>query len=174
MSHHTRDLATIQLQEATERCAPLFAGKPITVVALGGSISAGHGVADPENGWTSRVFKWLEQTFPNAGHTLLNHAIPAVTSGYVSACVPELVPHNTDLVLVEFTYNDWVFGGGNRAINDPSRYLFPTLYSGKSWLLLTECLITSLQSMAARDSYCAGHCLIPGHLLPMQLSTSYI
>ena len=68
-----------------------------------------------------QLFGRLEETFPDADHTLLNRAIPAVTSGYVSACVPELVPDNADLVLLEFTYNDHVFSGGNRNVNDASR-----------------------------------------------------
>ena len=68
-----------------------------------------------------QLFGRLEETFPDADHTLLNRAIPAVTSGYVSACVPELVPVNADLVLLEFTYNDHVFSGGNRNVNDASR-----------------------------------------------------
>lgn len=99
----------------------LAAGKGVTVVALGGSVSAGHGLEDPANGWISRVFAWLETTFPTARHRLLNHAIPAVTSGYVSACVPDLLPPDVDLVLLEFTYNDWVFDGGSLDVNTPAR-----------------------------------------------------
>lgn len=76
---------------------------------------------DPENGWISRVFAWLEEAFPDTKHRLLNHAIPAVTSGYISACVPELIPDDTDLVILEFTYNDWVFSSGSKNINDASR-----------------------------------------------------
>ena len=90
-------------------------------MALGGSVSAGHGVLDPDNGWVSRIFTWLEETFPNPGHRLLNRAIPATTSGYISACVPDLVPDNVDLVILEFTYNDYVFGAGSRTVNNPSR-----------------------------------------------------
>lgn len=71
-----------------------------------------------------RVFKWIEETFPHEGHRLLNHAIPATTSGYISACVPELVPPNTDLVILEFTYNDYVFSP-SRTINNASRYPSP-------------------------------------------------
>lgn len=97
------------------------AGEALTVVALGGSISAGHGVHDPGNGWVSRVFTWLQETFPSAKHNLLNRAIPATTSGYISACMPELVPEDTDLVIVEFTYNDYVLGEGSRTVNNPSR-----------------------------------------------------
>ena len=94
----------------------------MTIVALGGSVSAGHGVRDPDNSWVSRVFSWVKDTFPHRKHMLLNNAIPAVTSGYASACVPELVPDDTDLVILEWTYNDNVFSGGNRSVNDPSRH----------------------------------------------------
>lgn len=98
-----------------------FAGEPITAVALGGSISAGHGVKDPGNGWVARIFTWISETFPNTEHKLLNRAIPATTSGYVSACVPDLVPEDADLVILEYTYNDYVFGAGSRTVNNPSR-----------------------------------------------------
>ena len=91
------------------------------MVALGGSVSAGHGVLDPGNGWVSRVFAWIEDAFPGQGHRLLNRAIPATTSGYTSACVPELVPDTTDLVIVEYTYNDYVLGGGSKTLNNPAR-----------------------------------------------------
>lgn len=67
------------------------------------------------------MFAWIEAAFPAARHTLLNRAIPAVTSGYVSACVPDLLPPDTDLVLLEFTYNDWVFDGGALVVNTPAR-----------------------------------------------------
>ena len=96
-------------------------GSAITVVALGGSISAGHGVVDPGNGWVSRVFSWIEDTFPGPKHRLLNRAIPATTSGYISACVPELIPRTTDLVILEYTYNDYVFGAGSTQVNNPAR-----------------------------------------------------
>lgn len=84
-------------------------------------MSAGHGVVDPGNGWVSRVFSWIEETFPGPKHRLLNRAIPATTSGYVSACVRELLPETTDLIILEYTYNDYVFGAGSKTVNNPSR-----------------------------------------------------
>ena len=87
-------------------------------------MSAGHGVVDPGNGWVSRVFSWIEETFPGPKHRLLNRAIPATTSGYVSACVRELLPETTDLIILEYTYNDYVFGAGSKTVNNPSRQVF--------------------------------------------------
>jgi hypothetical protein len=52
----------------------------VTVVALGGSVTANHGTGNHSNGYTSRLFAWIETTFPNEGHQLLNHATPATTS----------------------------------------------------------------------------------------------
>lgn len=84
----------------------LVEGKPVTVVVLGGSISFGHGVRNHENSWPSRVFKWIQETFPHKEHQLLNHAIPAITSGFIAPCAYTMIPDGTDLVMAEFTLND--------------------------------------------------------------------
>lgn len=118
-------------------------GEAITAVALGGSVSAGHGVIDPGNGWVARIFRWIEDTFPAAKHVLLNQAIPATTSGYVSACIPELVPANTDLVILEYTYNDYVFGNSSRTINNASRYC--SICNNALNFFLTSCLASRSQ-----------------------------
>lgn len=92
----------------------------MTVVALGGSVTAGSGVWRQENSWASRVFHWIQATFPNKDHVLMNKAVPAVTSAYISPCVLNMVPENTDLVLMEFTFND-AERSLSLSLDDPTR-----------------------------------------------------
>ena len=61
----------------------LFAGQPIKVVALGGSVTKGHGPANPENSWVNRFFGWVNETFPHPQHQFTNQAIPAVSRGSI-------------------------------------------------------------------------------------------
>jgi len=58
------------------------------------------------NGWASRVFEWVNTTFPHKEHRLLNKAIPAISSAYMAPCVQDIVPERTDIVFLEFTFND--------------------------------------------------------------------
>ena len=48
------------------------------VVALGGSVTKGHGPLNITNSWVNRVFSWMNETFPHPDHVLSNQAIPAV------------------------------------------------------------------------------------------------
>ena len=83
------------------------AGQPITAVLLGGSITAGTGLTRLENSWGSQFFHWIQTTFPHPQHRLVNEAMPAVSSSYIAPCVEALVPGNTDLVIMEFSFNDY-------------------------------------------------------------------
>lgn len=48
------------------RCA--HAGQPITMVALGGSVTSGTGTFKLENTWVHRVFSWVQRVFPHDKH----------------------------------------------------------------------------------------------------------
>ena len=91
----------------TKSVSTRFAGQPITAVLLGGSITAGTGLTALENSWGSRFFHWVQATFPHQQHRLVNEAMPAVSSAYIAPCVEALVPGNTDLVIMEFSFNDY-------------------------------------------------------------------
>jgi hypothetical protein len=62
----------------------LRAGEPITVAAIGGSVSFGHGLYDagfkqekegPGNlHW--RIFNWINAQFPHKDHKFVNGAVP--------------------------------------------------------------------------------------------------
>ena len=44
------------------------AGQPITMVALGGSVTSGTGTFKLENTWVHRVFSWVQRVFPHEQH----------------------------------------------------------------------------------------------------------
>ncbi len=94
--------ADARLQAVLQR---LDAGQPITVAAIGGSITTGH-AADPpcERGWAAQVAAWLGQRgsvrFINAGASGTDSAAAAQR---VKAHVLDAHP---DLVFVEFGVND--------------------------------------------------------------------
>ena len=78
-------------------------GKPITMVALGGSITCGADTRRLEQQWTYLVFMWINATFPHANHTYLNRCRPATPSMMIGACLEVYLPHDlaVDLVLLE-------------------------------------------------------------------------
>ena len=73
-----------------------------------------------ENAWGSRLFHWIQMTFPNPNHVLMNKAVPAVTSAYIAPCVLNMVPENTDLIIMEFTFND-AERSSSLGLDDPTR-----------------------------------------------------
>ena len=38
----------------------LLTGEPVTMVALGGSITAGQGVVERQDGYISRLYRWIQ------------------------------------------------------------------------------------------------------------------
>ena len=88
------------------------------MVSLGGSVTAGTGV-QAENAWAARVFDWLAAAFPHEDHHFVNQALPATTSAYAAPCILQTLPHETDLVFLEYSYNDGerLF---NRELDQPS------------------------------------------------------
>ncbi len=83
----------------------LDAGQPITVAAIGGSITTGYAAEPPrQRGWAAQVAAWLGQrgavNFINAGVSGTDSAIAVQR---VQAQVLDAAP---DLVLVEFGVND--------------------------------------------------------------------
>lgn len=82
-------------------------GKPVTVVALGGSVTFGSQVANPnENAFFPRISKWIQNHFPNPDHVFLNSAVPGTPSSYMALCMKWHVPGTVDLVFLEYNIND--------------------------------------------------------------------
>ena len=50
--------------------------------------------------WVALVGAWLRGAFPGANHSMLNSAIPASPSEYISFCLQRCLPPQPDLVLV--------------------------------------------------------------------------
>ena len=77
------------------------AGKPITIVVLGGSITCGGNTRVEEEMWSYRVFMWINATYPHVNHTYMNSAKPATPSMVIAGCLDAYVPEDVDLVLLE-------------------------------------------------------------------------
>lgn len=106
----------------------LNSGQPITISAIGGSITHGHGAGsasqplhgDPNllhghpGSWSRIVFDYVQGAWPNAKHTYSNGAVPATGSDFFSLCVERQVPQSADIVFMEFSVND--AGGMNSQV----------------------------------------------------------
>ena len=77
----------------------IVTGQPVSVVAMGGSITCGGETRALEEQWSYRVFLWVNETFPNVNHSYLNLCKPAAPSMVVGACLT--VPDHIDLILME-------------------------------------------------------------------------
>lgn len=82
-------------------------GEDITIVGFGGSITEGAGATSPDNQYGARVAKWFEEQFPNITVTYINSGIGSTTSLVgVHRMKQDVLDHDPDLVLVDFTTND--------------------------------------------------------------------
>ena len=61
------------------------AGQPITITALGGSVTAGSGVWRSQNSWTARFFSWVNETFPHKDHVFLNKVTDTNGFSYIGS-----------------------------------------------------------------------------------------
>ncbi|KAJ9522489.1 hypothetical protein QJQ45_008221 [Haematococcus lacustris] len=88
----------------------------LTVVVVGGSISAGAGAVDSHS-WVEYLEDWMHLHFnasrdltrkddkPGAVH-VLNSAVPGTFSSYMSVCYNVHVPQTADIIVVEYALND--------------------------------------------------------------------
>jgi hypothetical protein len=74
-------------------------------VSLGGSVTAGHGVQEPDR-WPTLYGKWWRDTFPNAEIQVINGVVPASETNYFMACFEEHIDRDSDLVVIEMAIND--------------------------------------------------------------------
>ena len=81
-------------------------GRPITLVTLGDSITAGHN-AGSQLGWAFRVRDWLQKTYPQSKITLVNSGVSATESVFGACRVQkDVLAHKPDLVIVDLGTND--------------------------------------------------------------------
>jgi hypothetical protein len=96
----------------TARLAAVFTkaerGEPITVAAIGGSITAGGlQTKDPKNRYIARVADWFTATFPKSKVQFVNAGIGATNSIYGALRLQgDVLDKKPDLVIVEFAVND--------------------------------------------------------------------
>nr|XP_031858962.1 uncharacterized protein CI109_005630 [Kwoniella shandongensis]KAA5526034.1 hypothetical protein CI109_005630 [Kwoniella shandongensis] len=91
-------------------------GGVMKIGVLGGSVSACHGVhpstdypqGDPKGPgcYTTLLKDWFDNTFPGAGHELMNGAIGGMDSSYYAFCGTHHIATDTDLIILEFDVND--------------------------------------------------------------------
>ena len=83
-------------------------GEPITIAAIGGSITAGgERTKTPANRYIAQVAKWFEAKFPKSKITFMNAGIGSTNSGFGALRVErDVLSKNPDLVIVEFAVND--------------------------------------------------------------------
>jgi lysophospholipase L1-like esterase len=83
------------------------AGSPVTLAAIGGSITQGAGATSISQCYASLVQDWWNTTFPSSASTLINAGIGATGSDYGSLRVQrDVLSKNPDLVIIEFAVND--------------------------------------------------------------------
>ncbi|ADV20148.1 hypothetical protein I305_01227 [Cryptococcus gattii E566] len=84
----------------------IMRGEPLTISAIGGSVTKGHQVWENEI-WFHKFWEWLtEFSGEDVEIKEVNGAAPATGSDYFSFCFPLHIPSNSDLVLVELAVND--------------------------------------------------------------------
>ena len=82
-------------------------GEKVTVGVIGGSITQGSSATNPDNCYASLFRKWWEEKFPSAEINFINAGIGGTTSYLgVHRVDEQLLAHNPDVVIVEFSVND--------------------------------------------------------------------
>ena len=69
----------------------LLSGRPITIVAIGGSVTAGGGTDPAGVSYIARFFSYINATFPHAGHVLRNKGMGAWSSSQFEPCLQHIV-----------------------------------------------------------------------------------
>ncbi|KAK3267498.1 hypothetical protein CYMTET_22694 [Cymbomonas tetramitiformis] len=86
----------------------LKSGKPISIAAIGGSVTKGRNAAREER-YLFQLARWLQTAFP-AQHMVHNGGVSASPIKYMNLCVREHVPADVDLVIVEYAVNQMLPG----------------------------------------------------------------
>jgi len=87
--------------------ANALAGKPTKIGVLGGSVTKGNGLRHNHlENWTVKFLAAWKVLFPQSETTLINGAVPATVSDYLSMCFGEHIEEDVDLVILELLIND--------------------------------------------------------------------
>lgn len=83
------------------------AGQPVTIAALGGSITEGFHSSSPEKSYAGIMRKWWEERFPNTDIRYINAGIGATDSYLgIHRVRRDVLAYEPDFVIVDFTVND--------------------------------------------------------------------
>jgi len=96
---------TARLQAVIEKARR---GEPITVAAIGGSITAGGAATkDAKNRYVNRLAAWFAKNFPKAKVRAVNAGIGGTNSYYGAMRLQaDVLVHKPDLVVVEYAVNN--------------------------------------------------------------------
>ena len=83
---------------------------------MGASITAGERVFGGP-GLARYMFNWMDDTLSGLVNSS-NGAVPCTTSAYFSACHDVHVPRDADVVILDFSVNDWHNPSGPPFLND--------------------------------------------------------
>lgn len=82
-------------------------GEPVSIVTLGGSITAGSGASVQSKCYASRIADWWKNNFPQSNIKFRNSGIGATGSMLgVHRLERDVYKYNPDLLIVEFAVND--------------------------------------------------------------------
>ena len=82
-------------------------GQPVTVGAIGGSITEGSAASSPDKTYAALIKKWWEDSFPDSEITFINAGKGDTTSLMgVGRAEEDLLCYNPDFVIAEFSVND--------------------------------------------------------------------
>jgi len=92
-------------------------GQPVTMVAIGGSITIGAKASDWAHIYQYVLGTWWQIAFPSSAATVINAGVGASQSDYGALRASrDVLAYNPDLVIVEFAVNDR--GGGAEKYGD--------------------------------------------------------
>lgn len=98
--------------------AKIRRGEPVTIAALGGSITTGY-ASNPisTNSWAGKTEAWFQTICDKSGSklTFLNEGVSGTDSAFAVARVQDhIIKNNVDLVILEFAVNDQWLDGASR------------------------------------------------------------
>lgn len=83
------------------------AGKPVTIAAIGGSVTQGAWATTEDNRYLNRVAAWWREHYPATRVRLVNAGIGSTASNYGALRAErDVLGKSPDLVIVEFSVND--------------------------------------------------------------------
>ncbi len=83
------------------------AGEEVTVAVIGGSITQGSSASNVENSYANHFYQWWKAAFPNTEINFVNAGVGGTTSYLgVHRADTDLLVHEPDVVIVEFSVND--------------------------------------------------------------------